>query len=36
MKRKHISKRKSKKVFRQSTGVHPKNMYQPLRGGVRL
>lgn len=37
MKRKSMSRRRSKKVFsRTAAKVHPKNDYRPYRGGIRL
>lgn len=35
-KRKKMGYRKSKKSFRKGSKVHGKNMYQPMRGGIRL
>lgn len=37
MRRKKISKRKSKKMFtKHAVKVHKKNMVNPMRGGIRL
>lgn len=38
MKRRHLNKSTSKKVFRKSTGIHSLNKARPqnFRGGIRL
>jgi hypothetical protein len=37
MKRKRMSRSRSKRDFRRKTGVHPKNdRLNPMRGGIRL
>ncbi len=37
MKRRKMTKKKSKRDFRRKSGVHPKNnRTNPMRGGIRL
>lgn len=34
--RQHMSRKKSRKDFRNKSGVHPRNVAAPMRGGYRL
>lgn len=36
MKRKSMGRRRSGSDFRRKSGVHPRNMAMPMRGGIRL